>query len=129
MQEICRRLGPAVAVVGNSVGPWQESVDCVVILGVHVGQSLQKVLYVLEGDKPIFLGGLDDAVEHGARSGAGRGVGEETVLATDHEWFDGSFGAIVVDFEASVEQERGNFGLLVRAVSYRLAARGRGQAV
>ena len=74
--------------------------------------------------EPVLLGGLDQAVDNGAGSCAFGSVREQPVLSTDDEWLDCSFGAVIVDFETAVQEERIELGPLIQAVAHRFSQGG-----
>ncbi len=67
---------------------------------------LEGIGQVGERIEPVFFGRLDDAVNRRAgRRTLGR-VGEQPIIPADHERLDAPFAAVVVEFQAAVEQER-----------------------
>ena len=77
---------------GERFRPGHEVVDP---RGRPVRQLLEEVPQVLVGAEPVLLGGLDDREYDGGGPGAVGGVGEEPVLAADHEGLDAALREVV----------------------------------
>src|SRR5579872_2124714 len=83
----------------------------------EVGERIQAVL----------LGRLDKTIDDGARLGPTSRVGKQPVLATDDKRLNRAFRAIVVEFQASIQQKAEQLGPLVAAVGHGLSQLGLGQ--
>ena len=55
-------------------------------------------------DRVVLLCGLNQAVDHSAGLGAGRGVGKEPVLPAHDEWLNAALGTVVGEFQPAVLQ-------------------------
>ena len=59
---------------------------------------------VAVGIQVVLLCGLNQAVDHSAGLGAGRGVGKEPVLPAHDEWLNAALGTVVGEFQPAVLQ-------------------------
>ena len=84
--------------------PWQKPVYRLRVTEINVGCGLEDKPQILIWFQPIFPGGFNDTVKHGAGGCAIISVREQPVFPTDHKWLDTAFGTVVGNLQAAVKE-------------------------
>ena len=69
---------------------------------IALGQLLKQVRQIGKRVQPVLFGRFDEAVDCCAGRSPARGIGKLPILPPDHERFNGTFTAVIVDLQTPV---------------------------